>query len=167
MKATTSEIAFAKDMVRWWKRALDELDRGGKAADNSAEQCRVFEQFDAYCSWIGRHLILCGPKVLRLVAKVLDGKKLRGAPHDDLLMKAYEKALRTGRRKRERQMRIRPIMPDGLPFFSEVDGVLAKLMKPPRLTERHVRRRLKKLNRGLSKESPARRKAKPKQNCHG
>jgi hypothetical protein len=158
MKATPGERRFAEDVARWMERAREQLDRAGKAADDSAEQRRAFANFYAACEWIGRYLAAsASPKTLRQLANVLDGEKLPGAPHDDLLLRAYEKAACEGKRKAEREGVLLPVCPDGLPFFSEVDEAyraLAKLHGEPTLTEEQVRRRLKVLGLGLSKDRP-------------
>jgi hypothetical protein len=163
MKATPGEHKFVKDMAREIDRARKYLDRAGDAADESAEQRRAIINFHNICVSIGRCLALSAtPKRLRQLAEVLDGKKLRRAPHDDLLLIAYEKARRTGKRKGERNAGhgVIPIdIPPGLslPFFSEFDAVYVDLTRATpdeRLSERQVRRRLAILDRGLSKDEP-------------
>jgi hypothetical protein len=92
-------------------------------------------------------------RFLRLVAEVLSGKNLRGAPHDDLILQAIKKANKRHRKTRKagRGMAISDLLP---PPFPEIDAAYLDLTKATtndRLDERQLRRRVEALGYKLKK----------------
>lgn len=84
-------------------------------------------------------------KFLQLVVDELKGK-FHGGKFDNALLKAYEKALVTGKQRDERSVSL-------MPLFSEVYDALVLLSgRSPVPTERYARRRLKVMRYGLSEK---------------
>jgi hypothetical protein len=158
MKATPSEQTWARMVASMITKHGDLWQRAGrvKGGDESVWE-RFYEQQRNRENMIGFYICNFSggnpARFLRLVAEILDGKTLHGAPHDDVILKATEIA-RERRLKRSRERRLKnkesPSLDveDLLPLpVAEVDPVYIELTKARfRLTDRQLRRRSEVLN---------------------
>ena len=137
-------------------RGYDKLWQQAWRATGSEKDWEPFyEQMDSLASVIELHINCFGNRArfLRLVTEVLNGKTLRGAPHDDVILRAVKIAIEKAKKRRRKNRKIgRGLdVSDLCPPFSEIDNAYEDLTTPSeRRDERQVRRRLKALGQGTS-----------------
>jgi hypothetical protein len=164
MKATPHEQRLAQLVAQMMRNYDDLWQRAEGATGSESDWERFREKMAEHASIIELHINFFGNRArfLRLVAWVLDGKTLRGAPHDEVVKKAANKAIKKAiekrRRKNHKTGRSGLDISDLCPPFPEIEGAywtLAKAIpKGLRLTERQVRRRAEALGYIQPKKSP-------------
>jgi len=145
MKATPSEQRWAQMVASMITMHRNLWQRAARVKLGEIDEERFFELQSQRSNVIGFYICyVCNfpdvnpARFLRLVAAALDGS-LRGAPHDEVIQKAYKKTVRTGKRKGKGNMEVFDLFAD----VGEVLDSYAKLTKPgERRSERQVRRRL-------------------------
>ncbi|SRR6266498_1497844 len=148
MKATPRERECAQRVARLMRSYDDLWQQARRATGSESDWEGFYEQMDTHASIIELHINRFGNRArfLQLVAEVLNGKTLRGAPHDDLLLKAREKVIERRVRLRRKTGRRGLDISDLCPPVEEVFNAYADLTTPnERRSDRHVRRRLKEL----------------------
>jgi hypothetical protein len=165
MKATPHEQEQAQ-LVAQLMRSYDDLwHQAGGATGSEKDWEGFYQQMDSLAGGIELHINCFGnrARLLELVAAVLNGKTLRGAPHDDVIQKAakmaIQKAIQERRRKNRKTGRTGLDISDLCPPFPEIDAAYVELTKATpkkRKSDRQVRRRLKVLGYGQIKIATAR-----------
>jgi hypothetical protein len=144
------DVTRAKCAAEYIREALE----GVSVAVEGDEICRAIN-LGAKEAWFMAGMYISSSQspaeVLRLVAKVLEGKPISAAKGDDAIIEAYGKAIRTGERKHERTVWF-------MPFLSEVYNAFDKGRDVPwrRPTKDVLRHRLKILRLPLSEDRPGR-----------
>jgi hypothetical protein len=151
MKATPQEQERAQLVAQLMRDYDDLLQQAAGATGSESDWERFHEQMGSLASAIELHVSFSGNRArcLELATEVLKGKKLRGAPHDDVIKKAaktaIQKAIQERRRTNRKKGRSGVRLSDLRPTFARIDAAYAELTKAipkeQRLTERQVRRR--------------------------
>ena len=167
MKATPHEQRPAQLVAQMMRNYDDLWQQAAGATGSESDWEGFYEKMGTHANIIELHINFMGNRArfLRLVAAVLDGKQLRGAPHDDVILQATKMATKKAIEKRHR--RNRKTGRRGLDIndlcrpFSEIDAAYCKLTKkkpgeekPKRVDDRQLRRRLEALGYYLPKKSP-------------
>jgi hypothetical protein len=151
MKATPDEKETAQLVARMIQSQRDLVQRAAGATGAESDWEDFYEWISRGYSNIGFYICnLSGgnpARFLRLVAEILDGKKLRGAPHDDLVLQAIKKANKRSRKTRKagRGMDISDLLPRPFPEIDAAYLDLTKATPNDRLDERQLRRRVEAL----------------------
>jgi hypothetical protein len=149
MKATPHEQREAQFVAQLMRTYDDLWQRVARATGSESDWEDFCEQMKTRASIIELHVNFFGNRArfLRLVAEVLNGKTLRGAPHDDLVLQAIKKANKRRRKTRKagRGMDVRDLLPRPFPEIDEAYVALTKTKPNDRLDERQLRRRVEAL----------------------